>query len=58
MTADQHPTVEGPDGLWLIELAADERTRDLRNVEPALRLLAPEALRQGVADARSARGSV
>ena len=50
--------VEGPDGLWLIELAADARTRDLRSVEPALRLLAPEALRQGLTDARAARGSV
>jgi hypothetical protein len=49
--------VEGPDGLWLVELAADERTRDLRSVEAALRLLAPEALRPSVKDARAAGGS-
>jgi diguanylate cyclase (GGDEF)-like protein len=49
--------VESADGLWLIELAADARTRDLRSIEPALRLLAPEALRQGTSDARAARGA-
>ena len=48
--------VESADGLWLIELAADKRTRDLRAIESALRLLAPEALRRAPADARTARG--
>ena len=48
--------VEGADAVWLIEVAADGRSQDLRDIEPALRLLTPEALRGTVAR-RSARGA-
>ena len=50
-------TVQGSAGLWLVELAGDRRTHDLRGVEPALRLLAPEALRSAAAGANAARGA-
>jgi hypothetical protein len=43
-------TLSVTSGQWIAELGGDERTRDLRHVEPALRVLAPEALR-GLRDA-------
>ena len=48
-------TVSGSSGAWIAEIGGDARTRDLRQVEPVLRLLVPEALR-GLRDARHAGG--
>ncbi|HMS61288.1 MAG TPA: diguanylate cyclase [Solirubrobacteraceae bacterium] len=48
-------TVSGSSGAWIAEVGGDARTRDLRQVEPVLRLLVPEALR-GLRDARHAGG--
>ena len=49
-------TVSGSSGAWIAEIGGDARTRDLRQVEPVLRLLVPEALR-GLRDARHAGGA-
>lgn len=46
-------TASGSSGSWIAEIGGDGRTRDLRQVEPVLRLLVPEALR-GLRDARHA----
>jgi len=43
--------VESPGGTWIAELAGDGRTSALADVEPLLRVLAPEALH----DPRGAR---
>ena len=46
-------TASSSSGSWIAEIGGDVRTRDLRQVEPVLRLLVPEALR-GLRDARAA----
>ncbi len=38
-------SISGAWGAWIIELVADESSHPLQQVEPVLRLLAPEALR-------------
>ena len=38
-------SIAGAWGAWIIEIVADERSHSVSDVEPALRLLAPEALR-------------
>jgi hypothetical protein len=46
-------TISSSSGSWIAEVGGDARTRDLRQVEPVLRLLVPEALR-GLRDTRVA----
>lgn len=49
-------TLAAPSGAWIAEIGGDARTHDLRQVEPVLRVLAPEALR-GWRDASHAVGA-
>ncbi len=49
-------TISSSSGSWIAEVGGDARTRDLRQVEPVLRLLVPEALR-GLRDTRVAPDS-
>ncbi|HVP03064.1 MAG TPA: HD domain-containing phosphohydrolase [Solirubrobacteraceae bacterium] len=48
--------VEAPEGTWLAQLAADERTAPLAAVEPVLRVLAPQALARPLAARLAAAG--
>jgi hypothetical protein len=43
-------TPGGPTGSWLVELYADERTRDLHTAAPYVRLLVAEAVRGAAAE--------
>ena len=44
-------TASAPSGVWIAEIGGDNRTGDLRHVEPVMRVLAPDALR-GLRDVR------
>jgi hypothetical protein len=45
LTAVLAAAAPSPDGSWLVELYADERTRDLHTAAPYVRLLVAEAVR-------------
>ncbi|MEA2423482.1 MAG: hypothetical protein QOF55_2581, partial [Thermoleophilaceae bacterium] len=55
LTAVLGAAAPGPTGSWLVELYADERTRDLHTAAPYVRLLVAEAVRGAAADPPVAR---
>jgi diguanylate cyclase (GGDEF)-like protein len=58
MTAVLAAASPGPHGSWLIELYADERTRDLHTVAPYARLLVAEAVRGARAAPQTGRATL
>jgi hypothetical protein len=55
LTAVLAAAAPGPNGSWLVELYADEHTRDLHTAAPYVRLLVAEAVRGAAHDPPAAR---
>jgi hypothetical protein len=58
LTAVLAAAAPGPSGSWLVELYADERTRDLHTAAPYARLLVAEAVRAAAEAAAVARAAL